>query len=102
MSWAILNPNMAGQKANIKNGRINDTFGNVLYIPNATGPSDVIFSSKAVNIPVGVYDCEISANGVPLSNTLDLELIGAISYNYTNEYYYDQSGVKVQLYIPIT
>ena len=79
--------NLIGQKLNLKNARVNDTFGGVLYIPNTTSPAVTTTISKAVNIPVGVYDCQIDAMGIKTTFAAESTLDGAISYGFGTDYY---------------
>lgn len=78
--------NMEGNKINTRNSRIQDTYGNVLYIPNIAGIGDNTYTSQPVNIPVGVYDCHITIMGIRLSSTEDGIINAGVSYGFGSDY----------------
>ena len=78
--------NMEGNKINTRSSRIQDTYGNVLYIPNIAGIGDNTYTSQPVNIPVGVYDCHITIMGIRLSSTEDGIINAGVSYGFGSDY----------------
>jgi len=57
-----------------------------LSIPN-TSPYDTnFFGSGAVNLPIGVYDCEIQLFGAPISGT-DFSVDSSVGFGYSTDYY---------------
>lgn len=78
--------NMEGNKINTRSSRIQDTYGNVLYIPNIAGIGDNTYTSQPVNIPVGVYDCQITVIGIRLSSTEDGIINAGVSYGFGTDY----------------
>lgn len=93
--------NMIGDKeSNGRNARINDTFGGVLLIPNDYEYGQFATKSKAVNIPVGVYNCDVESIGLPRNQYEDLAINGAVSYGYTPDYYDSSVQAEAHLIIP--
>lgn len=92
--------NMVGNKnANTKNAFINDDFGENLFIP-AINEGETVTKSSAVNIPIGIYDCVITATGAPKSMYQDVEIQGGVSYGYTEDYYDSTVNTSCLLFIP--
>lgn len=81
--------NMTGRRSSqTRNARINDDFGGVLIIPNGTtgNPWIDFYSSTPVTIPVGVYDCILQINAVPVGlGTVEVD--AGISYGFTEDYH---------------
>ena len=95
--------NIIGEKnLNTKNSFIDNTFGERLYIPSANGITEPVTNSTAVTIPIGVYDCVLSARGAPKNINQDVDVQGGVSYGYTNNYYDSSVRVEVHLFRPAT
>lgn len=92
--------NMIGNKnSNTKNAFISNDFGGNLYIP-AANTGETVYKSTAVTIPIGVYDCILSAKGAPISMYQDLEVQGGVSYGFTPDYYESTVYTSCLLFIP--
>lgn len=92
--------NMFGQKnANTLNGFVENSFSDTIYIPASSNNIQVL-NSTPVNISVGVYNCEITANGSPKNIYQDVSVEAGVSYGHTNNI--DDSTVQASssLFIP--
>lgn len=89
----------AEKNANTRNGNVLDSRGGLLVIPNANDIGEYVTKSVAVNIPIGVYDYEIKANGNPRNSAQNVEVNGLIAYGYTENVYDGIAVTQVNLLI---
>ncbi len=79
--------NTTGEKtANVKNSFVDNTFADRLFIPAGYAVGDIATKSKAVTIPIGVYDCELTVQGAPVSFMQDVEAWGKVAFGFTTNY----------------
>lgn len=79
--------NTTGEKtANVKNSFVDNTFADRLFIPAGYAVGDIATKSKAVTIPIGVYDCELTVQGGPVSFMQDVEAWGKVAFGFTTNY----------------
>lgn len=91
--------NMAGTKNyNARNAFIDADYGGRLFIPTESD-SELFYESKAVNIPVGVYNVNILARGTSKNVYQDIYINGRISYGFTDVF--DDSTVMVEAFLII-
>jgi len=78
--------NMSGEKnLNTRNGSGNDTYGGLIFIPNSNDIGDWVNASNPISLSVGVYNCEIKANGNPKNAGQNVEVNIIVGYGYTND-----------------
>ncbi|MCZ2084797.1 MAG: hypothetical protein LC112_11045 [Flavobacteriales bacterium] len=78
--------NTTGSKINATNANVYADYGDAVYIPNSL-EGERVFSSSAVNIPIGVYDLNISANGMRKISNMQAVVNGEVSFGYSTDFY---------------
>ena len=69
-------------------------FGNDVLITATTAPYVDVFKNSPVNIPIGVYNCKIEISVIPLNLSNPIEVLSAISFGKTTDYYNSIVGVS--------
>lgn len=79
-----------------------DPYGASVSATSQTAPGVDKFGSQAVNIPIGIYDCQVDVSCVPISIKNNASASGAISFGYTTSYYDGIVDTSVHIIIPGT
>lgn len=91
----------AFKKEDTRNASIVDEFGGKLTIKNTDSAMTDYFKSTAVVIPVGVYDCQMSASCIQENQYRDAGVDGSVGYGLTPNYYESietaQAGVRLEI-----
>lgn len=78
--------NTTGGKINMTDSIVTADYGETIYVPNNL-EGQRVFSSSPVNIPIGVYDLNISATGMRRNSETQAVVNGEIGFGYIADFY---------------